>query len=243
MSCILYYSNQCENSRKLLQTVAKGSAHKDIHFMCIDKRIRVGNAWYIVLENGERVILPPQVDRVPALLLLADGHKILFGEQIKQYLQPRIVVANNAATQNNGEPFAFSIYKDCMGGYGVTSDNFSFLDQSSEELSAKGSGGLRQMYNYATIDFNDNINTPAEDYVPDKVGSISMEQLQQKRNSEVSAGGGVAGGANAQFQQQQQQQRNFYPPEMQQQRQQQQQQQQQQQYQQQQQQQYQQRIR
>jgi len=195
--------------------------------MCIDKRIRVGNAWYIVLENGERVILPPQVDRVPALLLLADGHKILFGEQIKQYLQPRIVVANNAATQNNGEPFAFSIYKDCMSGYGVTSDNFSFLDQSSEELSAKGSGGLRQMYNYATIDFNDKINTPAEDYVPDKVGSISMEQLQQKRNSEVAAGGGVSGGgANAQFQQQQQQQRNFYPPEMQQQRQQQQQQQQ-----------------
>jgi hypothetical protein len=204
MSCILYYSNQCENSRKILQTISKGSVHKDIHFMCIDKRVRVGNAWYIVLENGERVILPPQVDRVPALLLLADGHKILFGEQIKQYLQPRIVVANNAATQNNGEPFAFSIFKDGLGGHGVTSDSFSFLDQSSDELSAKGSGGLRQMYNYATIDFRDSINTPAEDYVPDKIGSVSMEQLQQKRNSDI--------GANAQFQQQQQQQRNFYPP-------------------------------
>ena len=219
MSCILYYSNQCENSRKLLQTISKGSAHKDIHFICIDKRVRVGNAWYIVLENGERVILPPQVDRVPALLLLADGHKILFGEQIKDYIQPRIVVANNAATHNNGEPFAFSIYKDCMGGHGVTSDNFSFLDQSSDELSAKGSGGLRQMYNYAAIDFADNIHTPDEDYVPDKVGNISMEQLQQKRSSDV-------GGANAQFQQQQQQQRNFVPPEHQHQQQQQQQQQQ-----------------
>jgi hypothetical protein len=186
--------------------------------MCIDKRVKVGNVWYIVLENGERVILPPQVDRVPALLLLADGHKILFGEQIKQYLQPRIVVANNAATQNNGEPFAFSIYKDCLGGHGVTSDNFSFLDQSSEELSAKGSGGLRQMYNYATIDFHDKIHTPAEDYVPDKIGNISMEQLQQKRNTDV----GPGPGANAQFQQQQQQQRNFYPPELQQQHQQQQ---------------------
>jgi hypothetical protein len=217
MSCILYYSNQCENSKRILQTVSKGTVHKDIHFMCIDKRVKVGNAWYIVLENGERVILPPQVDRVPALLLLADGHKILFGEQIKQYLQPRIVVANNAATQNNGEPFAFSIYKDCLGGHGVTSDNFSFLDQSSEELSAKGSGGLRQMYNYATIDFHDKIHTPAEDYVPDKIGNISMEQLQQKRNTDVVPGPG----ANAQFQQQQQQQRNFYPPELQQQQQQQ----------------------
>jgi hypothetical protein len=220
MSCILYYSNQCENSKRILQTVSKGTVHKDIHFMCIDKRVKMGNAWYIVLENGERVILPPQVDRVPALLLLADGHKILFGEQIKQYLQPRIVVANNAATQNNGEPFAFSIYKDCLGGHGVTSDNFSFLDQSSEELSAKGSGGLRQMYNYASIDFHDKIHTPAEDYVPDKIGNISMEQLQQKRNTDVGSGSGP--GANAQFQQQQQQQRNFYPPELQQQQQQQQ---------------------
>lgn len=214
MSCILYYSNQCENSRKILQTISKGSVHKDIHFMCIDKRVRVGNAWYIVLENGERVILPPQVDRVPALLLMADGHKIMFGEQIKQYLQPRIVVANNAATQNNGEPFAFSIFKDGLGGHGVTSDSFSFLDQNSDELSAKGNGGLRQMYNYATVDFRDSINTPAEDYVPDKIGSVSMDQLQQKRNSDIGPG---ASGANAQFQQQQQQQRNFYPPELQQQ--------------------------
>jgi len=214
MSCILYYSNQCENSRKILQTISKGSVHKDIHFMCIDKRVRAGNAWYIVLENGERVILPSQVDRVPALLLLADGHKILFGEQIKQYLQPRIVVANNAATQNNGEPFAFSIFKDGLGGHGVTSDSFSFLDQSSDELSAKGNGGLRQMYNYATIDFRDSINTPAEDYVPDKIGSVSMEQLQQKRNSDV-----ANNSTNTQFQQQQQQQRNFYPPELQQQQQ------------------------
>ena len=226
MSCILYYSNQCENSRKILQTISKGSVHKDIHFMSIDKRVRVGNAWYIVLENGERVILPPQVDRVPALLLLADGHKILFGEQIKQYLQPRIVMANNAATQNNGEPFSFSIYKDCLGGHGVTSDNFSFLDQSSDELSAKGNGGLRQMYNYATVDFHDKINTPAEDYVPDKIGNVSMDQLKQQRNGDVVPGPG----ANAQFQQQQQQQRNFYPPELQQQQQHQQQQQQQQRY-------------
>jgi hypothetical protein len=130
-------------------------------------------------------------------------------------------VANNAATQNNGEPFSFSIYKDCLGGHGVTSDNFSFLDQTSDELSAKGNGGLRQMYNYATVDFHDKINTPAEDYVPDKIGNVSMDQLKQQRNGDVVPPGA---GANAQFQQQQQQQRNFYPPELQQQQQQQQQQ-------------------
>ncbi len=43
MSCILYYSNQCEKSKKTLQSLARGSAQKDVHFMCIDKRIKVGN--------------------------------------------------------------------------------------------------------------------------------------------------------------------------------------------------------
>ena len=116
MSCILYYSNQCEKSKKTLQALTRGSAHKDVHFLCIDKRVKVGTNWYIVLENGDRVVLPPQIDRVPALLLLTQGHKVLFGDSILQHIQPRIVVANNAATQNNGEPFAFASGSDFMGG-------------------------------------------------------------------------------------------------------------------------------
>jgi hypothetical protein len=205
MSCILYYSNQCEKSKAILQALTRGSAHKEVHFLCIDKRIKVANNWYIVLENGDKVVLPPQIDRVPALLLMSQGHKVIFGDAILQYMQPRIVVANNAATQNNGEPFPFSTGTDFMGGFGVASDNFSFLDQSSDELSAKGSGGLRQLYNYATIDFHDKINTPTEDYTPDKVGAVSLEQLQQKRNSDI----GPAVSNQQQFQQQQAQQRGF----------------------------------
>ena len=108
MSCILYYSNQCEKSKHVLQSLTRGSAHKDVHFLCIDKRIKVANNWYIVLENGDKVVLPPQIDRVPALLLMTQGHKVLFGDAILHHIQPRIVVANNAATQNNGEPFPFS---------------------------------------------------------------------------------------------------------------------------------------
>ena len=72
-----------------------------------------------------------------------------------------------------------------MGGFGVASDNYSFLDQSADELSAKGNGGMRQLYNYATIDLVDKIETPPDNYTPDKVGSVSLEQLQQKRNSDI----------------------------------------------------------
>ena len=66
------------------------------------------------------------------------------------------------------------------------SDNYSYLDQSNEEMSAKGNGGLRQMHNFVTLDFNDSINTPPEDYEPDKVGNVDLSKLQEQRNSEIS---------------------------------------------------------
>ena len=38
MSSIVYYSNFCEKSKRLLQVLAKSACSKDIHFLCIDKR-------------------------------------------------------------------------------------------------------------------------------------------------------------------------------------------------------------
>ena len=72
-----------------------------------------------------------------------------------------------------------------MSEMGGCSDNYSYLDMSSDELSAKGSGGERIMHNYAGINTADQIETPPEDYDPGKVGNVSLEQLQQQRNSEI----------------------------------------------------------
>ena len=52
MSCILYYSNFCEPSKKLLQTVSKTEMAKDIHFICIDKRVKENDKMFIILQNG-----------------------------------------------------------------------------------------------------------------------------------------------------------------------------------------------
>ena len=42
---------------------------------------------------------------------------------------------------------------------------------------------MRQMYNYSTIDYSNagRIETPPDNYAPDKVGQVSLEQLQQNR--------------------------------------------------------------
>jgi len=188
MSCIIYYSNHCDKSKAVLTALSKSRVQDDIHFLCIDKRVKAANgsgAWHILTETGEKVLLPPQVNRVPALLLLSKGHMVLYGEQILQHFQPKSVALNNEATNFNGEPNSFSLGRESMGGFGVASDNYSFLDQSADELSAKGNGGMRQLYNYATIDLVDKIETPPDNYTPDKVGSVSLEQLQQKRNSDI----------------------------------------------------------
>ena len=210
MSCIIYYSNHCDKSKAVLTALSKSRLQDDIHFLCIDKRVKSGTgAWHIITETGEKVLLPPQVNRVPALLLLNKGHQVLYGEQILQHFQPKNAALNDAATGFNGEPNAFALGRESMGGgFGVASDNYSFLDQSADELSAKGNGGMRQLYNYATIDLVDKIETPPDTYSPDKVGSVSLEQLQNKRSLEITnqqqqqqntvvSGGGGGGGYGA----------------------------------------------
>ena len=187
MSSIIYYSTYCDKSKAVLTALSKSRLQDDIHFLCIDRRVKSSTgAVHILTESGEKVLLPPQVNRVPALLLLNKGHQVLYGEQILQHFQPKNVALNDQATGFNGEPNAFALGRESMGsGFGVASDNYSFLDQSPDELSAKGNGGMRQLYNYATVDLVDKIDTPPDTYSPDKVGSVSLEQLQQKRSSEI----------------------------------------------------------
>jgi len=204
MSSILYYSNFCEKSKSLLERLAKGKIKEGIHYMCIDNRIKGKNgSWYIVLEDGQEIILPPHVNRVPALLLLNQNHAVLYGDQIINHIKPIENHHNNVATNQNGEPFPFSTSNEFMGGFGVVSDNFSFLDQSNEDLSAKGAGGLRQLYNYATIDFNQTIECPPIEEKNNRIGSdVTLEKLQNERNLQIKQ----AQEQQHQYQQQHQQQ-------------------------------------
>jgi hypothetical protein len=187
MSSILYYSKFCEHSNKLLQTLSK-TTQKDIHFICIDKRVKdTNNKMFIVLENGQKIVMPENVNRVPALLLLNQNYQVLYGEAILNHLKPKQEVAIRKATQNNMEPMAFSFGS---GGFGdIVSDAYSFLDQGSEELEAKGNGGMRQMHNYVDLNYSDKISTPNDEQEykgANKIsGELTIEQLQQQRDSEL----------------------------------------------------------
>lgn len=185
MSSILYYSNNCSNSKRLLQKISTSQVKDDMHFVCIDRRVQKSNgATYIILSNGQEILLPPTITRVPAMLLLNQGHHVLFGEEIDQHIQPQHVAQQQVATPQ-GEPEAFVLGGGGSMGYGVSSDNYSFLDQDAESLSAKGNGGMRQQHHYARIDYQDTIQTPPDDYQADTIGNVSLEQLQQQRSSDI----------------------------------------------------------
>jgi len=183
MSTILYYSNYCDNCSKLLQFISTSNSKKEMHFINIDKRVKKNNgATYVILENGQELLLPPTINKVPALLLLNKGHQVLFGGDINKHLDSANIIHTNPTVKANGEPMAFSMNN---GGFGVASDNYSFLDQDPESLSARGDGGMRQQHHYASLDYNCNIDTPPDTYAPDKIGQVSMEQLEQKRNKDM----------------------------------------------------------
>ena len=186
MSSILYYSNFCDHSKKLLNTISKANISKDIHFICIDKRVKDNNKVFIILENGQKIIMPENVNRVPALLLLNQGYNVLYGESILEHLKPKQEIAVRQATQNNLEPSAFSF----GGGFGsVSSDQYSFLDMDSDSLSAKGNGGTRQMHNYVDLNYSDKISTPEDEHDykgSNKLsGDLTVEQLLQQREQDL----------------------------------------------------------
>ena len=188
MSAILYYSNYCDHSKSLLKTISQSNMiQKDMHFICIDKREKDANGKiFIILENGQKMIMPGTISRVPALLLLNDNYKVLYGESILHFFKPIQQQEVKVATKNNMEPMAFSFGG---GGFGdVVSDQYSFLDQNPEELEAKGSGGMRQMHNYVDLNSNMKITTPEDehDYKQSKIPEgLTLEKLQEQRANDL----------------------------------------------------------
>ena len=58
---------------------------------------------------------------------------------------------------------------------------------TDDELSAKGNGGLRQMYNYTT-DYSNTINTPEDKAVSNTIGNegMTMDKIMAQREADVS---------------------------------------------------------
>ena len=109
MSNILYYSKYCEHSKKLISYITTNSLQSSLHFISIDKRVQdQSGRTYIVLDNGEKIIMPENVQSVPAMLLLNQNYKVVYGDAIYEILKPAAKENVKEATKNNMEPSCFS---------------------------------------------------------------------------------------------------------------------------------------
>lgn len=187
---VFYYSNYCAHSKKVIEFLAKGGFTDSLSCICIDKRKRNPNTnqTVIYLENGQQAIMPPNIQSVPALLLVNQKYKMVLGTDIIRHFEPMMKDKLASANFGNGEPLGYSIAgSGGGGGCNVVSEQFTYYNMTPEELSAKGQGGRRQLYNYVPASQPVmTINTPEDKYRPDKVDSeVTIDKIQQQRNTDV----------------------------------------------------------
>jgi len=184
----LYYSNYCKHSQQVLKYLVKANMTNQLNFICIDKRARDpnNNQMYIQLENGQKVILPPNIQSVPSLLLVKQNYRVVTGEDIIRHYQPKAQQHVQQATMNSGEPSGMSL-NSSNNGMNIVSEQYTFYNLTPDELSAKGHGGRRQLYNYVPANQEIlTIPTPEDNYQPDKVSnSLTIDVLQQNRNQDI----------------------------------------------------------
>jgi hypothetical protein len=183
----LYYSNYCKHSQRVLHFIVKGNLTEKLNFLCIDKREKDtnNNQTYIVLENGKKVIMPPNIQSVPALLLVKHGYRVLLGDDIVQHFQSAANLETKKKMMNRQiEPVGTSLNSGYMN---VSSEQYSNYNLTPDELSAKGNGGRRQLYNYVSANEEIiSIQTPPDTYQADKIDQdVTVDKLQQQRMDDV----------------------------------------------------------
>ena len=184
---LLFFSELCKHSQELLGKMKQKNLLDKIQLICIDNRHIEKNVTFIHLSPQQSMPLPPMITCVPTLCIMPN-YEILKGGEIIEYFAPMSKNIEDEREQLNLEPNAFSLESETNGSFGVSSDSFSFWDTNTDELSAQGNGGMRQMYTYASIESTNNhseqIYTPAEQ-ADDKAQPITLDQIQQQRNNEI----------------------------------------------------------
>lgn len=185
---ILYYSNYCKHSQNVIQTLVKSNLTDKISFICIDKRKRDDNSgqMIIILENGDKVMMPPNIHSVPSLLLIKEQYRVIEGDSILTHLHPEIRTNKLRESNIPTEPTGYML-NSYSSGSNIMSEKFTSYSLTPDELSAKGTGERREMYNYMSAKDNMNvINTPPDTYKPDKISNdITLDTLQQKRMDDI----------------------------------------------------------
>ena len=150
---ILFYSEHCPHCRSIIDLILKRNIKEQFLFVCVDQH---------------RTKIPPQIDRVPALIMKDEGKPyILFEDDIIRYIgePPREETINI-------EPVDQSV--------SAYSENFSFLEDDG--------GPSTGSKNFALFGQEQKIYTPDEDDENGKIGGDGvLDRFMNQRAQDVSS--------------------------------------------------------
>jgi hypothetical protein len=172
---IFYYSNFCPHSQRVLQFLVRANLTTEVAFICIDKRGRDPNTnqMYIIMENGDRVLMPPNIHSVPALLMLNSNYKVIYGDEIIRHYEPNIVNDRMLATNFNGEPSGFS-----LNGSGS-----SLVDSGSFGVSLSSTYNGRQTIRTPPLEEGSNKIKDGDNTMTNK-----MEEMRKSQDAQLGFG-------------------------------------------------------
>ena len=197
---ILYYSNMCKHSQKVVQFVVSNQLTDQLSCICVDKRKRDANnnQTMVILENGKTVMLPPNLQSIPAVLCVKRNYTLVLGtDPIIEYLQEKFSTkytnmqfenphnpTNNQRAQQR-DPMGMTLDGLTMNS-NIRSEPYTSYSMTTDDLSAKSTSQNRPLHHYTSVHDEFSIPTPEDTYRPDKVSSnVTIDVLQQQRNVEV----------------------------------------------------------
>lgn len=185
MPDIIYYSSNCKNCIKLLNEIGNKKIENTLYFS-VDTRESINNQTFLILENGSRVLLPINITQVPSLLIIdekSNKNTLKVGKEIYDYLE----LTNNTNIMKKKDEIDIKTYELIGKRDAIISDTFSYLSTSADDLLAEGSGGLEQIHNYSTLDALHSINTPPDNYTPNKISTDerSIDDLKNEREKDI----------------------------------------------------------
>jgi hypothetical protein len=185
MADIFYYSRHCEHSQKAIQFITKNNIIDKISSICIDNNVRDANnnQLLIILENGKKLVLPPSILTVPAILCVKKNYTVVLGtkniidyfESNKEYIN--IQQTESKILNDNVEPIS----------YDFNNNSNTFI--SSENFTNYNSNTGKQMYNYTSVDNSSSPNfiyTPSDNYQSDKISDLTMDKMLEQRKTDIS---------------------------------------------------------
>jgi len=210
---ILYYSNVCPHSKEILECLVKNNKQSQVNFICIDNRVYnpQNNQTVITLGDGKQTVLPPNVDRVPALFLVSDNsYRAVFGRSILSHFGGG---GGGGGGDNgggvggggggDGEPVGASM-DNSFSRSNIISEQYTSYQLEPEDLKSDSVSSNRSILpHYVSVngggggDNNNNVSVrggssggiqaPPDTYKSNKVSEkdFSMAEIQKRREQEV----------------------------------------------------------